>query len=465
MRLTPSSGDGVLFSKLLIANRGEIACRIIKTCRRLGIEAVAVYSCNAEGMPLEFTRSLARRGGVASRCAQSRVGLSGHRHDGRNRTPSWGIKIIGEVSPTVHPGYGFLSENPRFAEACADSGIVFVGPPTEVIRLMGNKREARRRLAEHGVPVLPGTAVSLDGVDDMQTAAATVGFPLMVKASEGGGGIGMQLVAGPDLLDRSVRRARSSSRRAFGSEDMYFERFIPDARHVEVQIISDADGVSSHLWERECSVQRRHQKVIEEAPSPSISESARERLLASAVQAAESVGYRNVGTFEFLVDQEDDFYFLEANTRLQVEHATTEMVTGVDIVERQLRIAAGLATDVRPAPVKGHAIECRIYAEDPETFVPSPGRLAEFEIPTRDGLRVDTGFRAGDEVSSFFDPLLAKLIAWGESRDAAVASMREALAETRIAGIKTNVPTLLRALEQPDFVRGRYTTDLLGTLS
>ena len=246
---------------------------------------------------------------------------------------------------------------------------------------------------------------------------------------------------------------------------MYFERFIPDARHVEVQIISDADGVSSHLWERECSVQRRHQKVIEEAPSPSISESARERLLASAVQAAESVGYRNVGTFEFLVDQEDDFYFLEANTRLQVEHATTEMVTGVDIVERQLRIAAGLATDVRPAPVKGHAIECRIYAEDPETFVPSPGRLAEFEIPTRDGLRVDTGFRAGDEVSSFFDPLLAKVIAWGEDRDAAVALMSEALNETKITGIKTNVPTLLRAMEQPDFIGGRYTTDLLTTLS
>ena len=330
---------------------------------------------------------------------------------------------------------------------------------------MGNKREARRKLAEYGVPVLPGTEVSLDGVEDMQAAAATVGFPLMVKASEGGGGIGMQLVAGPERLDRSVRRARSSSRRAFGSEDMYFERYIPDARHVEVQVIADSDGVSSHLWERECSVQRRHQKVIEEAPSPSISESARERLLAAAVKAAESVGFRNVGTFEFLVDQDDDFYFLEANTRLQVEHGTTEMVTGVDIVEQQLRIAAGLATDIRPAPVNGHAIECRIYAEDPETFVPSPGKLEEFEIPAHDGLRVDTGFRAGDEVSSFFDPLLAKLIAWGKSRDAATALMCEALAETRIAGIKTNVPTLLRAIEQPDFVRGRYTTDLLQTLS
>ena len=443
-----------MFSKLLIANRGEIACRIIRTCRRLGIETVAVYS-GAEGYPLH-----AELADEAVLLPDSPNPVSGY----LDIETMVGIALqVG--AEAVHPGYGFLSENPRFAEACTESGIVFVGPPTEVIRLMGNKREARRRLAEYGVPVLPGTAVSLDGVDDLQAAASTVGFPLMVKASEGGGGIGMQLVAGPERLDRSVRRARSSSRRAFGSEDMYFERFIPDARHIEVQIVADADGVSSHLWERECSVQRRHQKVIEEAPSPSISEAARERLLASAVQAAESVGFRNVGTFEFLVDQNDEFYFLEANTRLQVEHGATEMVTGVDIVEQQLRIAAGLATDVRPAPVSGHAIECRIYAEDPETFVPSPGRLTEFEIPAGDGLRVDTGFRAGDEVSSFFDPLLAKLIAWGESRDAAVALMRQALAETRIVGIKTNVPTLMRAMEQPDFVRGRYTTDLLRTLS
>ena len=443
-----------MFSKILIANRGEIACRIIGTCRRLGIKTVTVYS-GAEGRPLH-----AELADEAVLLPDSPNPVSGYLD----------IETMVEVArqvgaDAVHPGYGFLSENARFAEACAESGIVFVGPPTEVIRLMGNKREARRKLADSGVPVLPGTSVSLDGVEDMQAAASTVGFPLMVKASEGGGGIGMQLVAGPERLDRSVRRARSSSRRAFGSEDMYFERYIPDARHVEVQIIADADRVSSHLWERECSVQRRHQKVIEEAPSPSISESARERLLAAAEQAAESVGFRNVGTFEFLVDQEDEFYFLEANTRLQVEHGTTEMVTGVDIVEQQLRIAAGLATDVRPTLVNGHAIECRIYAEDPETFVPSPGKLEEFEIPEGDGLRVDTGFRAGDEVSSFFDPLLAKLIAWGKSRDAATALMCEALAETRIAGIKTNVPTLLRALEQPDFVRGRYTTDLLQTLS
>ena len=443
-----------MFSKLLIANRGEIACRIINTCKRLGIETVTVYS-GAEGRPLH-----ADLADEAVLLPDSPNPVSGY----LDIETMVGIARQAGAE-AVHPGYGFLSENPRFAEACAEFGIVFVGPPTEVIRLMGNKREARRKLAEYGVPVLPGTEVSLDGVDEMQTAAATVGFPLMVKASEGGGGIGMQLVAGPERLDRSVRRARSSSRRAFGSEDMYFERFIPDARHVEVQVIADSDGVSSHLWERECSVQRRHQKVIEEAPSPSISESARERLLAAAVKAAESVGFRNVGTFEFLVDQEDGFYFLEANTRLQVEHGTTETVTGVDIVEQQLRIAAGLATDVRPAPVSGHAIECRIYAEDPETFVPSPGVLTEFEIPAGDGIRLDTGFRAGDEVSSFFDPLLAKLIAWGESRDAAIALMREALTETRIVGIKTNVPTLLRAMEQPDFVRGRYTTDLLRTLS
>ena len=454
MRSVLTSSDATLFPKILIANRGEIACRIIRTCRRLGVETVAVYS-DAEGYPLH-----AELTDEAVPLPDSPNPVSGY----LDVEAMVGIALK-TGAEAVHPGYGFLSENPGFAEACAESGIVFVGPPTDVIYLMGNKREARRRLADSGVPVLLGTSVSLDGVDDLEAAASTVGFPLMVKASEGGGGIGMQLVAGPERLDRSVKRARSSSRRAFGSEDMYFERFIPDARHVEVQVIADADGVSSHLWERECSVQRRHQKVIEEAPSPSISEEARERLLASAVQAARSVGYRNVGTFEFLVDQDDEFYFLEANTRLQVEHGATEVVTGVDIVEQQLRIAAGLPTDVRPAPVKGHAIECRLYAEDPDTFVPSPGVLTEFEIPARDGIRVDTGFRAGDEVSSFFDPLLAKVIAWGEDRDAAVSLMREALSETKITGIKSNVPTLLRAMEQPDFVRGRYTTDLLQTLS
>ena len=442
-----------MFEKVLIANRGEIACRISRTCRRLGVETVAVYS-SAEGWPMH------------AEVADQAVALP------ELSNPVAGYLDIDSViaaarrtgADAIHPGYGFLSENADFARACADAGLAFVGPSPDVIRLMGNKREARRMLAEAGLPVLAGTAISLDATDDVGTQAAAIGFPLMVKASEGGGGIGMQVVNDPARLDRAITRTRSTSRRAFGSVDVYLERFVPDARHIEVQIVADADGKCSHLWERECSVQRRHQKVIEEAPSPSISDAAREKLITAAVESAKSVGYTNVGTFEFLVDPDDNFYFLEANTRLQVEHGTTEAVTGVDIVEQQLRIAAGLSTDPQPAPISGHSVECRIYAEDPETFFPSPGELTAFDIPVVEGLRVDTGFRAGDEVSSHFDPMLAKLIAWGATRDEAIALMSDVLAETCVSGVKTNIPALLKALRHPDFTRGRYTTDLLQTL-
>ena len=439
-----------MFNKVLIANRGEIACRITRTCRRLGVGTVAIYS-TAEGAPLH------------AELADEAVALP----DSPNPVAAYldvdsVISIARESgADAIHPGYGLLAENPDLANACADSGIAFVGPPTHIIRLMGNKREARRRLAEAGVPVLPGADVAPD-LTDMESSA--VGYPLMVKASEGGGGIGMQLVADPRRLGRAVSRARSSARRAFGSEDVYLERFIPDARHVEVQIVADSNGGCSHLWERECSVQRRHQKVIEEAPSPSISQNTRNELTSAATRAAQSVGFTNVGTFEFLVDQNDAIYFIEANTRLQVEHATTEMVTGVDIVERQLRIAAGQAGQPEPARVSGHAIQCRIYAEDPQTFIPSPGILDEFHIPSLDSLRVDTGFRSGDEVSSWFDPLLAKVIAWGETREASISLMCEALDKTRISGVKTNTPTLIKTIESAEFVRGKYTTDLLTSL-
>ena len=442
-----------LFHKVLIANRGEIACRIIRTCRRLGIGTVAIYS-TAEGAPLH------------AELADQAVALP----DSPNPIAAYldidNIISIARASGAhaIHPGYGLLAENPDLADACAESGIAFVGPPAEIIRLMGNKREARRRFAEVGVPVLPGANLSPDG-SDAESAAKSVGYPLMVKASEGGGGIGMQLVSDPGRLGRAVSRTRSSARRAFGSEDVYLERFIPDARHVEVQIIADSDGVCNHLWERECSVQRRHQKVIEEAPSPSISHDTRNELTTVATQAAQSVGFRNIGTFEFLVDQDDNIYFIEANTRLQVEHATTEMVTGVDIVELQLRIAAGEPIRSELPDIRGHAIQCRIYAEDPDTFIPSPGTLEEFHIPDLDGLRVDTGFRAGDKVSSWFDPLLAKVIAWGETREASISLMRHALDATRISGVKTNVPTLRKAIESPEFTRGRYTTKLLESLA
>ena len=364
----------------------------------------------------------------------------------------------------IHPGYGFLSENPTFARACEEAGLVFIGPSAETIRLIGNKREARRQLAEYGVPVLPGTEVVLDGDAELASRAESIGYPLMVKASAGGGGIGMNLVREPRHLERAVRRTRSSSRRAFGSQDVYLERYVPDARHVEVQVVSDTDGSCTHLWERECSAQRRHQKVIEEAGSPSITDATRERLISSAVLAAREIGYTNVGTFEFIVDSDDQPYFIEANARIQVEHGTTEMVTGVDIVEQQLRIAAGDGISIGHKPVSGHSIQCRIYAEDPETFIPSPGTLDVFRLPEMDGLRVETGFREGDEVSSHFDPLLAKLIAWGATRCDAISLMEKALAATKVDGVKSNVVALKRALSHTDFRRGRYSTGLMGAL-
>lgn len=419
----------------------------------MGIEATAIYSA-AEGAPLH------------AELADEAVVLSAF----TNPIASYldvdsVIAIAREVgADAIHPGYGLLAENPAFADACAELGITFIGPPADVIRLMGNKREARRRIADAGVSVLPGADLARDS-DAALSESHSVGYPLMVKASEGGGGIGMQMVADPGRLARAVSRARSSSRRAFGSDDVYLERFIHNARHVEVQIVSNSEGETSHLWERECSVQRRHQKVIEEAQSPSISQDVRDRLTQMAVQAAQSVGFRNVGTFEFLLDERDVAYFIEANTRLQVEHATTEMVTGVDIVERQIRIAAGELERYGPPAVRGHAIQCRIYAEDPRTFIPSPGTLEVFHAPALENLRVDTGFRAGDEVSSYFDPLLAKLIAWGETRDDSISLMASALDATNISGVKTNIPTLRKAIESAEFARGRYTTSLLDTLA
>ena len=442
-----------MFDKVLIANRSAIACRVIRTCRRLGVQTVAIYS-PAEGSPLhaELADEAAPLPEMASPVA------------GYLDIEAVISAAVDTGAEAIHPGYGFLSENPDFARACEDAGIVFVGPSAEAIRLAGNKREARRRLAGYGVPVLPGTEIDLDADVALAAQAESIGYPLMVKASEGGGGIGMNLVGGPKQLERAVRRTRSSSRRAFGSQDVYLERYVPDARHVEVQIVADVDGTVTHLWERECSAQRRHQKVIEEAGSPSITDATREGLISASTLAAREIGYTNVGTFEFIVDAEDRPYFIEANARIQVEHGPTEMVTGVDIVEQQLRIASGDGVSIGVEPVKGHSIQCRIYAEDPETFIPSPGTLDVFKLPRLDSLRVETGFRQGDEVSTHFDPLLAKLIAWGETRDDAISLMENALAETRVGGVKCNVAALEKALRHPDFRRGRYSTGLMAQL-
>ena len=444
----------LLFDKVLIANRGEIACRIIKTCRKLGIDTVSVYA-SAEGKPMHVE--------LADECQALP----------ERETPA-GAYLDAEAivdiavrsgAGAIHPGYGFLSESPVLAERCAERGVAFVGPRPDLARLMADKWAARRTMASLGVPVLRGAQVQADDEEFTADAVKEIGMPVMVKAKDGGGGIGMQVVEREDRLQRALRRASSSALRAFGSSEVYVEKLVTRARHIEVQIIADELGNVRHLWERECSAQRRHQKVIEEASAPCLSDSLRQSLVEMSVKAARETNYVGAGTFEFMVDENEAAYFLEANTRLQVEHGVTEMITGVDIVEQQLRAAAGMPLSINgDVPVRGHAIECRLYAEDPKTFIPSPGTLDAFELPSMQNLRIDSGYRKGDAVTPYFDPLLAKFIAWGDERAAAIRLMRDALGVTEIAGVKTNIPTLNSILNHPEFVAGRYTTGLIENL-
>lgn len=380
-----------------------------------------------------------------------------------------GLVAIGAKAgvDAIHPGYGFLSENPNFARASVEAGIAFIGPPAEVISSMANKREARETLRGLGVPVLSGTSGSLDGSADVEEQAQAIGYPVMVKASEGGGGIGLGIIPGPERLSRALRRAGSASNRAFGSDDLYLEKYIPDARHVEVQVLGDKHGNVIHLFERECSVQRRHQKLIEETPAPLFSNSQRAAITEAALTAARGIGYQNAGTFEFLVDPDGKFYFLETNTRLQVEHGITEMTTGFDLVEQQIRVASGEPLDITQSDIRpqGHSLEVRICAEDPDSFLPSPGLLSDWSIPSGDGIRVESGVRAGDEVSSYFDPLIAKILIHADGRSAAIDKMLSTLRNARIEGIKTNVPFHIKALESERFQDGSYTTQLAAQLT
>lgn len=446
-----------MFNKVLIANRGEIAYRIIRTCQALGIKTVAVYT-EVEGEPLH------------AKLADESFLLP------ESKTPSGSYLDADAIvalclesgADAIHPGYGFLSESPVLAEKCVQKGITFVGPNPAVAKLMADKWAARQKMAALSVPILPGAMVNGDNPLELQSAASELGFPIMVKATEGGGGIGMQTVDHSDRLERAVKRASSSAFRAFGSREVYLEKLVTDARHIEVQIIADSKGNVLHLWERECSAQRRHQKVIEEAPSPSLPTQHREALVSLVVDAARSVEYLGAGTFEFIMNENDGPYFLEANTRLQVEHGVTEMTTGVDIVEQQLRAAAGLELSIdkdNATPVHGHAIECRIYAEDPKTFIPSPGTLDAFSLPDMDNFRIDTGYAQGDTVTPYFDPMLAKMIAWGESREESINLMRRALDSSEVSGVKTNIPTLQSAIQHPDFVKGYYSTDFIENLA
>jgi 3-methylcrotonyl-CoA carboxylase alpha subunit len=441
-----------LFRKLLVANRGEIAVRVIRTCRVMGIPTVAVYSD-------------ADRAARHVREADEAVGIG----PAEARLSYLSIDAIVDAArrsgaDAVHPGYGFLSQNGDFADAVAGAGLVFVGPPGDVHRRMGDKSAARRLMAAAGVPVLPG----YDGEDQadgrLLAEARRIGWPVMLKPSRGGGGKGMRVVREAEGFASALAASRREAKSAFGDEAMVLERFVERPRHVEVQVVADAEGTIVHLGERECSVQRRHQKVVEETPSPALSPARREALCAAGVAAARAAGYLNAGTVEFLLSPDGSFSFLEMNTRIQVEHPVTEAVTGLDLVRLQIEVAAGLPLAVSPERVvaRGHAIECRLYAEDPwNDDLPSPGKVLHLAEPEGPGVRVDSGLDAGSEVTVHYDPLLAKVITWGRGRPEAIERMSDALRRTVVLGVTTNLARLRAIVAHPAFVAGDLDTGFI----
>jgi acetyl-CoA carboxylase biotin carboxylase subunit len=438
-----------MFGKVLIANRGEIAVRVIRACRDAGIRTVAVFSeADREALHVRLADEAHPIGPPAA--SQSYLVID-RLVDVAHRTGA----------EAVHPGYGFLSENARFAEACRAAGLVFIGPPPAAIARMGDKTAARRAAVEVGVPIVPGTADPVSSDEEALRAARDLGFPVLIKASRGGGGKGMRVVTAADDLVSAMRLARSEATSAFGDGAVYLEKAILEPRHVEIQILADAHGQVLHLGERECSIQRRHQKLIEESPSSAVSPALRAEMGAAACRLMASAGYQNAGTVEFLLAPDGRFYFLEVNTRLQVEHPVTELVTGIDLVREQLRIAAGERLGYAQGDVRsrGWAIECRISAEDPATgFIPSPGRIAAWRSPAGPWVRVDAGVYEGGEVPLHYDPLMAKLIVWGGSRDEAVDRMSRALAEFTVAGVKTTIPFHRAVMRHPEFRAGRLST-------
>ena len=442
-----------LFEKVLIANRGEIALRILRACKTLGIKTVAVYSeADRNSLPVRFADEAYCIGPPPSPKSYLNI-------------PNIISAALLSGADAIHPGYGYLSERADFAEICLSHGLVFIGPPPRAIELMGDKAEARRRVREAGVPVLPGSDGPVTDEEALRVAAE-VGYPVMVKAAGGGGGRGMRAVANPQELRQALVAARAEAQAAFGRGDVYIEKLLEGARHVEIQVLGDEAGHIIHLGERECSLQRRHQKIVEEAPSPAVGEALRAAMGEAAVRAARAVGYVSAGTVEFLLDARGQFYFLEMNTRIQVEHPVTELVTGVDLVRAQIRIAAGERLALRQSDVRleGHAIECRINGEDPDTFLPSPGTITHLVLPGGPGIRVDTAIFPGCVVPPYYDSLLAKLIAWGADREEAAARMLWALEELQVEGVRTNVDFLRYLLRQPEFAAGDLSTDLVVRL-
>lgn len=438
-----------MLKKCLIANRGEIAVRIIHACRELGIRTVAIYSeVDAPALHVQYADEAHLIGPAAPQ--QSYLNIEAI------------LTVARSVQcDSVHPGYGFLSENAAFAQAVLDAGLIWIGPPPDAIRQMGVKTQARALMQQAGVPVVPGFQQEGATIDELIAAAEQVGYPLMVKAAGGGGGKGIRIVQDAASLPDAIAGAQNEASKAFGDARVFLERYIEHGRHIEIQVLADQYGQTVHLFERECSTQRRHQKIIEETPSPAVTEPMRQEMGQAAVAAAQAVGYVNVGTVEFIVTPEGDFYFLEMNTRLQVEHPITEMVTGVDLVQLQLRVAAGEALPFTQDDLsqQGHAIECRLYAEDARNgFLPAIGTVARFVVPSGPGVRVDRGIQSGDAITIHYDPMIAKLIVYAQSRDAAIQRMQAALKETVILGTTTNIDFLQVLLAHPAFIGGEVTT-------
>jgi acetyl-CoA carboxylase, biotin carboxylase subunit len=444
-----------MFKKILIANRGEIAVRVIRACHEMGIAAVAVYS-DVDRASLHVRKADEAYPIGAAAASESYLNIQ---------------KILDVAARSgadaIHPGYGFLSENAKFARACADAGIKFIGPTADAMDAMGSKTKARQAMERAGVPIVPGTARGLESLAQAEEVAARIGYPVMLKAAAGGGGKGMRLVHAPEELKSALESARSEAERSFSDSEVYVEKAIVNPRHIEMQILADEHGNTVYLGERECSIQRRHQKVIEEAPSPVVDPDMRRRMGEVAVRVAQAAGYTNAGTVEFLVDAKKNFYFLEMNTRLQVEHPVTELITGLDLVLLQIRIAAGEPLPFTQAQVviRGHAIECRIYAENPDNnYFPSPGKITLLLEPSGPGIREDSGMYEGWNVPMDYDPLLAKLIGYGSDRNQAVGRLTRALDEFFVGGIKTNISLFRRILNDQDFRAAKMDTGFLDRM-
>jgi len=439
-----------LFKKILIANRGEIAVRIIRACKELGIKTVAVYSdIDKESLHIRLADESVCIGPAS--VTQSYLNIPA-------------ILSAAEIteSDAIHPGYGFLSENYHFAEACITSGITFIGPTPENIRLGGDKAKARQTMKRKGVPVVSGSDGPVATEEMAMKVAKKIGFPIVLKASAGGGGHGMKIVKEEKDLEQAFYMAQREALTAFGNSEIYIEEYIPEMRHIEVQVLADNKGNIIHLNERDCSIQRRHQKLIEESPSPiSSTEKFKKRIGELGVKAARAIKYRNVGTVEFIVDPKGNIYFIEINTRIQVEHPVTEAVTGIDIIKEQIKLAAGLPLEYKQSQIKpsGHAIECRINAEDPVRFIPSPGKITFLSLPGGPGVRVDTAIYDGYVIPSHYDSLIAKLIVYGKDRSEAIAKMRRALDEFIIEGINTTIPFHKKVMSHPEFISGNFNTN------